>query len=142
MQDAKKIEIKSTINCSVENVWESWTSPEHIKEWNAGSEDWHTTEVKTDVKEGGKFSYRMEAKDGSAGFDFEGTFTEVNKPESLAYGVEDGRKVTVEFSKENDNKTHLKQIFETEENNDVEMQRQGWQSIVDNFKKYTEKKFA
>jgi uncharacterized protein YndB with AHSA1/START domain len=142
MQNAKKIEIESTIDCPVENVWKSWTSPEHIKEWNAASADWHTTNVETDVKEGGKFNYRMEAKDGSAGFDFKGTFTEVKENELLAYDVEDGRKVTVRFSKTDGEKTHLKQVFETEEDNEVEMQRAGWQSILDNFKKYTEAKFG
>lgn len=137
-----EIKIESTIGCNVNEAWQSWTSPEHIKQWNSASADWHTTKVEIDLIEGGKFTYRMEAKDGSTGFDFEGMFTEVKENEFLSYDVADGRSVTVEFTKEGENKTHLKQIFEAENENAVEVQRAGWQSILDNFKKYTESKFG
>jgi uncharacterized protein YndB with AHSA1/START domain len=139
METAKKsaITIEATINAPAEKVWELWTNPEHIKQWNNASDDWHTTKAENDVRTGGKFSSRMEAKDGSWGFDFSGVYDDVKKNELIAYTMGDGRKVKVDFS-ETENKTKVVETFDPESQNPVEMQRSGWQSILDNFKKYAE----
>lgn len=142
MTTENKIEIESEVNCSVQDAWKSWTSAEHIKHWNNASDEWHTPKVEIDVKEGGDFKYRMEAKDGSAGFDFTGTFKKVVENELLEYTLGNDRKVTVRFEEKGEGKSHLTQTFEAEKENDVEMQRTGWQSILQNFKNYTEENFG
>jgi uncharacterized protein YndB with AHSA1/START domain len=126
-----------TVNVSVEKAWEFWTNPEHIIHWNNASEDWFTPKAENDLQQGGKFVYRMEAKDGSFAFDFEGTYDEVKTNELLAYSIADGRKVTVAFDG-NEKETKVTESFEPETVNAIEMQQAGWQSILDNFKKYTE----
>ncbi len=132
-----KISIGTTVNAPVEKVWNFWTAPEHIVKWNSASEDWHTPRAENDLRKGGRFQSRMEAKDGSAGFDFEGIYDDVRKNELISYTMGDGRKVNVTFES-NGNQTKVKTVFEAEDTNPVEMQKQGWQSILDNFKKYTE----
>ena len=139
-QDNKiKITVKATVNSPVEKVWEMWTNPEHIVKWNNASDDWHTTKAENDLRTGGKFLSRMEAKDGSFGFDFEGIYDNVIPNKLIEYSLGDIRKVKVEFEDEN-GKTNITEIFDAETTNSVELQRTGWQAILDNFKKYTESK--
>lgn len=135
MQDP--IHISTRINAPIDKVWEVWNDPAHIENWNTASEDWHTTAASNDLRIGGKISSRMEAKNGSAGFDFEGVYDEVKPKEHLAYTLTDGRKVSVSF-KEQGNKTLVKESFEAESENSRKLQQQGWQAILDNFKKYVE----
>ena len=139
METANKtiITIETTVNAPVAKVWESWSKPEHITKWNAASDDWHTPRAENDLRVGGKFSARMEAKDGSFGFDFGGVYDDVKEHELIEYTIGDGRKVKVHFDG-NGNTTHVTESFEAESTNSIEMQRGGWQSILDNFKKYTE----
>lgn len=132
-----KITIETTVNAQVEKVWENWTDPIHIVNWNNASEDWHTTRAENDLKPGGKFLSRMEAKDGSFGFDFGGTYDKVRPNELIEYTMGDGRKVQITFHG-NGNETKIEETFDAENTHPVEMQRNGWQSILDNFKKYTE----
>lgn len=139
MTTANKVEItiEAIVNCPVEKVWDCWTKPEHIVKWNTASEDWHTPWAKTDLKAGGSFIWRMEAKDGSIGFDFIGIFDTIQPNEYLEYTLGDGRKVKVDFITECNN-TKLIESFEAEAENSIELQKGGWQSILNNFKKYTE----
>ena len=135
--DKQKITIKTIINAPVEKVWTYWTEPEHIKKWNNASEDWHTTKAENDLRVGGKFTSRMEAKDGSFGFDFGGIYDEVKVYDFISYTLGDERKVSITFVK-NQDKTEITEEFEAENENSIEMQKMGWQSILDNFKRYTE----
>ncbi|HET6996932.1 MAG TPA: SRPBCC family protein [Chitinophagaceae bacterium] len=136
-QEKTIITVENTINAPVEKVWQYWTQPEHIMKWNSATDDWHTPRAENDVREGGKFSVRMEAKDGSMGFDFFGVYDKVKKNEYIEYTMGDGRKVQVSFTGEG-NKTKLVESFEAESTNPVELQKGGWQSILDNFKKHAE----
>jgi uncharacterized protein YndB with AHSA1/START domain len=131
------ITIETSIKAPVEKVWQFWSSPQHIMKWNNASDDWHTTKSENDLRVGGQFLSRMEAKDGSFGFDFGGVYDEVKKNELIAYTLGDGRKVVNEFTAQG-NTTDIKITFEAESMNPVEMQKGGWQAILDNFKKYTE----
>jgi uncharacterized protein YndB with AHSA1/START domain len=131
------ITVENTVNAPVEKVWEYWTNPGHIIKWNSPSDDWHTPRAENDLRVGGSFSSRMEAKDGSFGFDFAGIYDAVRNNEYLEYTIGDGRKVSVTFSASG-NTTKVVESFETESINSVEMQRGGWQAILDSFKKYTE----
>jgi uncharacterized protein YndB with AHSA1/START domain len=133
------ITVEATVNAPIEKVWKEWTMPEHIKQWNQASDDWHTPFAENDLRTGGKFSSRMEAKDGSFGFDFGGTYDLVEPFKSISYTMGDGRKVTVNFEAMG-NQTKVKETFEPESQNSPEMQRTGWQAIMDSFKKYAEKK--
>jgi uncharacterized protein YndB with AHSA1/START domain len=134
-----KITVETVVKAEVKAVWDAWNNPADIKQWNAASDDWHTPQSRVDLREGGKFSSRMEAKDGSAGFDFEGTYTRVVPQKLIEYAMTDGRKVQVEFSKRG-NATHVKETFDAESENSPEMQRQGWQAILDNFARHVEAK--
>jgi uncharacterized protein YndB with AHSA1/START domain len=131
------ITVQTTVNLPVEKVWESWTKPEHIIKWNSASEDWHTPKAENDLRVGGSFSSRMEARDGSFGFDFGGVYDDVKTHEIIAYTLGDGRKVKITFES-NDQGTTVTESFDAENENPEEMQKKGWQSIMDNFKKYTE----
>lgn len=131
------ITVQSTIYAPVEKVWNYWTSPEHITQWYNASDDWHSPRAENDVQVGGKFSTRMEAKDGSFGFDFNGIYGEIKTNELISYTIEGGRKVSITFS-ENGNETIVTETFEAENENPIDMQRAGWQAISDNFKKYVE----
>jgi len=131
------ITIEANINAPAEKVWKTWSEPEHIMKWNNASEDWHTTKAENDLRAGGKFLSRMEAKDGSFGFDFAGIYTHVKPHELIAYTLGDGRKVSITFTSQGMS-THIKNEFEAENENPVEMQKAGWQAILDNFKKYVE----
>lgn len=132
-----KITVEAVVNAPVEKVWNCWNQPEHIKNWCAASDDWHAPKAENDLKVGGQFSTRMEAKDGSFGFDFGGIYDEVKTNELIEYTMGDGRKVIVKFSS-NGNETKVVETFDAENTHPVEMQRGGWQAILDNFKKYTE----
>jgi len=134
---ATRITVEATVNAPVEKVWESWTKPDHIVKWNYASDDWHSPWAKSDFREGGNFSARMEAKDGSMGFDFGGVFNVIRPNEYIETTLGDGRKVETSFSKEG-NQTKVIETFEAENTHPVELQRGGWQAILDNFKKYTE----
>ena len=136
-----KITISATVNASPAKVWECWTKPEHVTHWNFASPEWHCPRGENDLRPGGIFSFRMEAKDGSMGFDFGGTYTEVVNEKKISYKLGDERTVTVLFDKEGSS-TIVTETFDTEDVNAAEMQRAGWQAILDNFKKYTESKFT
>jgi len=131
------ITVEATVHAPVEKVWEYWTNPAHIVEWNSASPDWHTPRATNDLRTGGSFTARMEAKDGSMGFDFGGIYDEVATNRLIAYTMGDGRRVNVAFSGK-DGHTHIREEFEAESQNPMDMQRMGWQSILDNFKKYAE----
>lgn len=139
-QAKKIITVENIINAPVERVWEYWTKPEHIIQWNNASEDWHTPCAENDLRVGGSFVSRMEAKDGSMGFDFGGIYDAVRKNEYIEYTIGDGRKVTITFTTftSQGNNTKVVESFEAENSHSVEMQQGGWQAILDNFKKYTE----
>jgi uncharacterized protein YndB with AHSA1/START domain len=138
MDTKKTVMVQTVIKAPVEKVWRLWTTPEHITKWNNASDDWHTPRAENDLRAGGKFFCRMEAKDGSSGFDFVGTYDEIKKNELVSYTMEDERKVKVTFSKNNDAETEVVETFEAESANPVEMQCAGWQAILDNFRKYVE----
>lgn len=134
---SKSIKVEAWVKNNIDKVWESWNSPEHIVKWNHASDDWHTTRANNDLRVGGKINARMEAKDGSAGFDFSGVYTDVKVNERVAYTLDDGRKVSVNFA-EKDGGVEVEETFEMESENSEEMQRSGWQAILNNFKAYTE----
>ena len=132
-----KITVEAAVRAPVEKVWELWTSPGHIIKWNNASDDWHTPRAENDLRTGGKFLSRMEAKDGSIGFDFEGIYDEVKANNLIRYTLNDGRKVNVVFES-NGMETKVTETFEAEDTNSLELQRNGWQAILDNFRNYAE----
>lgn len=135
--DQQLITVQQIINAPLEKVWTYWTSPEHITQWNNASDDWYTPRAESDLRNGGRFVYRMEAHDGSFGFDFGGTYDAVIAQQKLEYTLDDKRKAWVEFSPEG-NGTKVVERFEPENENAIELQQTGWQAILDNFKNYTE----
>jgi uncharacterized protein YndB with AHSA1/START domain len=134
-----KITVETTIISDIAIVWDAWNNPADIMAWNAASEDWHTTASTVDLREGGKFSARMEARDGSVGFDFEGTYTRVVPHRLIEYRMDDGRQVQVEFAAGKD-AIVVRETFDAETENSPDMQRQGWQAILDNFARHVEAK--
>lgn len=137
METKEVITVETVINANVEKVWEYWTNPLHLTNWAFASDDWHAPYADNDLRVGGKFKTTMAAKDGSFSFDFEGVYTEVKEHSLIAYTIADGRKVKVDFISQGTT-TKLIEAFEAESENSVEMQKGGWQSILDNFRKYTE----
>jgi uncharacterized protein YndB with AHSA1/START domain len=137
LKENSTLTVQTTIRGSLEKVWDFWTTAEHITRWNNASDDWHTTRAVNDLQPGGKFLFRMEAKDGSFGFDFEGVYDEVITNQLLSYTLGDGRKVKLIFTALN-NETKVIENFEAESENSLELQLKGWQNILDNFKLYTE----
>jgi len=135
--EKKSITIETTIKAPVEKVWSYWTTPEHITRWCQASDDWHAPYSENDMKVNGKFKTTMAARDGSTSFDFEGIYTRVQLNKLIAYTIIDGRQVTIAFS-ENGGQTKIVETFETENENSAEVQRDGWQAILDNFRKYVE----
>lgn len=131
------ITVENTVTAPVEKVWAYWTKPEHIIKWNNASDDWHTPRAENDLRAGGSFVSRMEAKDGSIGFDFGGVYDKVKIHEYIKYTMGDGRKVKITFSGNGDT-TKVVESFEAETTNPIEIQKGGWQGILDNFKKYAE----
>lgn len=131
------ITVSATVNAPVDRVWECWTKPEHITKWSNASDDWHTPSATNDLKVGGRFTSRMETKDGSMGFDFWGVYDAIRENEYIEYTMGDGRKVKVTFTPV-DNGIKISESFEAETTHAPEMQKAGWQAILDNFKKYAE----
>ena len=132
----EKITIRVSVSASIQKVWEYYTNPIHITQWNFAHPSWHCPSASNDMQVGGRYIARMQAKDGSAGFDFEATYTEIHPNESFSYEF-GGRMAVVKFS-DKDGATELTLTFDPENENPIEMQRNGWQSILDNFKKYAE----
>jgi uncharacterized protein YndB with AHSA1/START domain len=132
------IKIDITILAPVQKVWEYFNTPEHITKWNFAHESWHCPSSENDLRTGGRFKTRMEAKDGSFGFDLEGIYDEVIPNEKIKYHLEDGRQVEVYFEAVDENTTKVTEIFDPEKQNSAEMQRDGWYSILNNFHKYVE----
>jgi uncharacterized protein YndB with AHSA1/START domain len=130
-----EIKISTWVEAPVERVWKCWVTPEDIIGWNSASPDWHSPRAENDLRPGGTFNYRMEAVDGSFGFDFNGIFTEVTPPTKLSYVLADGRKVEVVFEPEAGG-TRVTEVFEAESTNPVEMQEAGWKAILENFEAY------
>ncbi|MBL7971389.1 MAG: SRPBCC family protein [Prolixibacteraceae bacterium] len=139
MENPKKtiITVEATVKAPVEKVWKFWSSPEHITQWNNASDDWHTPYAENDLRVGGKFTSRMEAKDGSFGFDFWGIYDVVITNERIEYTLGDDRKVKIVFTDQG-NATQVTESFEAENENSIELQQSGWQAILNNFRKYTE----
>jgi uncharacterized protein YndB with AHSA1/START domain len=133
----QQITIQTSVNAPAEKVWQIFSTPEHITKWSTPSPDWHTSSAENDLRVGGKFISKMEAKDGSFGFDFGGVYDEVEENKRIAYTLGDGRKVEIDFSSDG-NSTDIVETFDAESENPIEMQRGGWQAILDNFKKYVE----
>jgi uncharacterized protein YndB with AHSA1/START domain len=135
--EKQKITIEATVLAPATKAWSFYTEPGHIVKWNSASDDWHTTRAENDLRKGGRFLSRMEAKDGSFGFDFGGVYDEVKINELLAYTMSDRRKAKIVFTSTG-NQTKMVIEFDAEAENSIEMQRGGWQAILDNFKKYVE----
>ena len=133
-----RISISTTIEAALDRVWAAWTTPEDIVQWNFASAEWCCPSAEIDLSPGGRFSYRMEAKDGSMGFDFEGTFSEIEQGSSIKFELDDKRQVGISFSQNGTNSVIVEETFEAENEMSVEQQRQGWQSILDNFKRHVE----
>jgi uncharacterized protein YndB with AHSA1/START domain len=131
------ITVEAVIDAPAEKVWKFWTMPEHIMRWNNASDDWHTPRAENDLREGGKFLSRMEARDGSMGFDFEGIYEKVVQFKHIEYCLPDGRKVTINFFPDGE-RTKVVESFDAENTNSPERQKAGWQAILNNFKKHTE----
>jgi len=139
-KDKIMITVQVKINAPVQTVWKCWTTPGDIVKWNHASDDWHTTFAEVDLVEGGKFNSRMEAKDGSFGFDFYGVYEKIVVNRLIECLLGDGRTMRVEFFALDD-KTEVIETFEAETMNTIDLQRFGWLAILDNFKKYTEEKY-
>lgn len=133
------ITVQATINSSLEQVWKCWTTPADIMQWNNASDDWHTPNATVDLRVGGQFTSRMEARDGSFGFDFSGTYTVVEPQARLEYVLEDDRKVSITFAQDGDLVT-VTEAFQAESENAAELQKAGWQAILDNFKRHVERR--
>jgi uncharacterized protein YndB with AHSA1/START domain len=133
----QKIIIQATVLADISKVWDCWTLPQHIINWNFASADWHCPSAENDLRTGGHFKYVMASKDGGTSFDFEGVYNEVIEHKKLTYTMPDGREVTVQFE-DNGKTTAIVSAFDPENINPEEMQQAGWQSILDNFKKYVE----
>jgi uncharacterized protein YndB with AHSA1/START domain len=138
MSTAARISVSALVNKPVADVWHTWTDPEHITQWNAANDDWHCPKASNDLRVGGKFSSTMAARDGSFSFDFEGIYDDVQVNERISYTLADGRSCEVLFSPE-DGGTRVVETFDAETENSEEMQRGGWQAILDRFKAHAER---
>ena len=134
---SEKVTVTAHVNVPVEKAWSIWTHPYHIINWNHASDDWHTTRASNDIRAGGKFSAYMAAKDGSFGFEFGGEYSIVEPHQKISYAMEDGRMVDVLFESRDDG-TFITETFDAEGTNPVDLQRQGWQAILNNYAKYAE----
>lgn len=132
-----KLTVSTTVDKDINTVWNSYTQPQHITQWNFATDDWQCPTAENDLQAGGKYKARMEAKDGSFGFDFEAIYDEVVDKKKLAYTMPDGRQAITDFEDIN-GKTTVTTAFDPESVNPVEMQQQGWQMILENFRKYSE----
>ena len=131
------ITIETLVHAPIELVWDTWNTPTHVVFWNHASDDWHSPKAENNLVEGGKFVYRMEAKDNSFGFDFSGTYEEIIKYKRVVTRLDDNRMVKTEFIQENDS-VMIIETFEAEDENSIELQREGWSAILNNYKLYTE----
>ncbi len=134
---SNQITVTATVNADAKKVWDYYTKPEHITKWNFADPSWQCPSASNDMRVGGKYAARMEAKDGSFGFDFEAIYSVITDGESFTYGMPNGRQVSVVFKPEGD-KTEVVVTFDAEDQNSLEMQKNGWQAILNNFKSYTE----
>lgn len=132
-----KITVTVDVLADVQKVWVAFTDPKHITKWNFAIDEWHCPSASNDLRIGGKYVARMEAKDGSFGFDFSAVYNEIIPNEKIVYTLDDGRVVETTF-KNGDGQTKVTTVFDAEDQNPMEMQQQGWQAILNNFKKYTE----
>lgn len=137
METNVKITVEALVNAPIEKVWKAWTTPTDIMVWNTADPSWHCPSSENDLRTGGKFKTRMEAKDGSFGFDFEGVYDKVEQYKEITYTMGDGRKATTIFNEEN-GKTNIETTFDAETINPIEMQQGGWQAILNNFVKHVE----
>lgn len=131
------ITVQAEVLASLSSVWEKWNQAQHVMHWNYASDDWHSPHAENDFREGGTFRYRMEAKDGSFGFDFSGTYSKIVANSLVASVLDDGRRIEVHFRK-TDTGTEIIEYFEAEDTNPIELQKLGWQAILNNFKAYVE----
>ena len=131
------ITVQTKIQAPIDKIWDLWTLPEHITQWNMASEDWHTPFAENDLKVGGRFKSTMASKDGTMSFDFVGTYSAILDKKLIAYTIEDGRVVIIVFEELEDG-FEVREYFEPESVNSEELQYQGWQAILDNFKRYVE----
>ncbi len=136
-ENKELITVETIIKSNIKKVWDCWTSPECIKEWNHATDDWHTTESINDLTEGGKFLSRMESKDGKMGFDFSGRYDVIAPQSYIEYTLDDNRKVTISFVERKDG-VYVRETFEAENDFPAEAQKEGWQLILNSFKKYVE----
>ena len=139
MAGKNKITVDARIKASIEKVWGCWVTPQDIVQWNAASPDWHTVSAINDLRVGGEFSFRMEARDGSVGFDFQGKYDSIEPMKRIVYRIIDDRLVEIQFRSEG-SEIFVTETFEAEDVNPAALQQQGWQSILDNFKSYVENK--
>ena len=133
----QKVEIEALISADLSKVWSYWTSPEHITKWNFAVPEWCCPSATNDLRRGGKYQARMEARDGSVGFDFEAIYDEVLERKRIAYTMTDGRKAITNFEQVGSS-TKVNTVFDAEMTNPIEMQKNGWQAILNTFKKYVE----
>ncbi len=136
--DTAPITVEATLNAPLEKVWAAWNTPDDIKRWNTASADWHTTASSVDLREGGRFSSRMEAKDGSFAFDFGGTYVAVEPNSHLRYRLDDDRHVDIDFIDHGDGRVTVRETFDAERTHSRAQQQQGWQAILDNFRRHVE----
>ncbi len=134
------ITVETTIQAPIDVVWSAWNTPADITQWNAASDDWHTTASEVDLREGGRFSARMEAKDGGFGFDFGGTYVAIEPGKRLQYQLDDARQVHIDFIDHGDGSVTVREAFDAESTHTREQQREGWQAILDSFKRHVEAK--
>lgn len=138
MTQTTRVTVEATVKAPVEKVWKAWNTPADIMQWNSADPSWHCPASENDLREGGKFNNRMEARDGSFGFDFEGTYDRVELHKEISYTMADGRKATTLFTPQ-DGQTHIATTFDAETENDPEFQKMGWQAILDSFVRHVEK---
>lgn len=132
-----KITVECFVRAPLDDVWKAWNTPADIEQWNSAHPEWHTTRSTVDLREGGRFCSRMEAKDGSAGFDFEGVYTRIVLQERIEYRMDDGREVRIDFTEREDG-VLVTESFDPETENPRELQRAGWQAILDHFARHVE----
>lgn len=137
MENFTKITISATVFASIEKVWDCFNNPEHVVNWNFASNDWYCPKSTNDLQVGGSFNHTMAARDGSFSFDFEGVYSAITVNKSIAYGLSDGRQILVTFEQNGDS-VIVTEVFDAETENPIEMQKGGWQAILDNFKTYVE----
>lgn len=136
--DKQIITVATSIKAPVDKVWKAWTDPGDITQWNFAVDDWHSPRAENDLRQGGKFNYRMESRDGKFGFDFAGEYNDVKEKQLIEYTMGDGRKVNIRFT-DKGHETLVEETFEAEDQNSIQMQRDGWQAILNNFKSHVEK---